>query len=194
MRVCENNSLNKVSSTAWLLALCALLFANTTYADGVFVRNAETQRIDNIYRLNAIIDYRLSPETLKALHNGVTLSFLVELEVLKKQRYWLDDSVATLKQRYQLTFHELSQTYQLSNQNSGSNFNFNTLGGATAKLGTLNNIPLLNTDLLTSEQNHYARMRASLEVSQLPTPLHLISYIMPGWSLSSEWYTWPLVD
>lgn len=194
MRFCKNSN-NSVTVLGRLaLLLCLLFSSQAALADGIYIRSANTTLTDKVYRLDAEIDYRLSQELLDALHNGVTLTLLVEVEIIRKQSYWLDDTLASLAQRYQLNYHALSQKYQLKNINSGRTINYDNLQSAIKALGSLNDIPILDQDLLHQRETYYARLRAGLDVHKLPTPLLILSYIMPGWQPRSEWYTWPIQD
>jgi len=194
MPYCKNSHNNNAVLLRLLLLFCFLLPASNTLADGIYIRNANTSLTDNVYRLDAQIDYRLSKELLDALQNGVTLTLMVEVDIFRKQSYWLDSNLASLIQRYQLNYHALSQKFQLTNLNSGRVTSHVDLEDAIHIMGNLSGIPILDQDILQPNTTYYARLRAGLDTAKLPTPLLLLSYFMPGWQLRSEWYTWPIQD
>jgi len=37
------------------------------------------------------------------------------------------------------------------------------------------------------------RLRCSLDIESLPTPVRLLAYVSSAWDMDNEWYQWPLV-
>lgn len=171
--------------------LCGLL-ALPALADGIFVSRANTVLDGKIYRLDAEIEYRFSKEVLRALHNGVTLVISLDIEVERPRSYMWNETVVGLKQRYELTYHALSEQYLVRNTNSGARYSFPSLAAATEHIGTLADFPMLDQNLLDSDGTYTGRIRARLDTEDLPTPLRLLSYVSSGWRLSSGWYLWPI--
>ncbi len=176
---------------AWALPL-ALWGAPVQAEDSVVIREARTEVVDEVLYLNAAVSYRLSSPMVAALHDGVPLTILVNIEILRQRDYWPDDVAAHLEQRYRLEFHALTQQYLLTNLNSGSQFRFPSLEAAVSVLGTIVRLPLLDRNLLDDQARYYGRMQIQLDEEALPVPLRLLSYISADWHLKSEWYTWPL--
>ncbi|MDH5301667.1 MAG: DUF4390 domain-containing protein [Gammaproteobacteria bacterium] len=193
MRYCANSNHKPTTVRQWYLFFCLLLFIPSVFADGIFIRKADSTLVAGIYRLDAQIDYRLPSELQEALRNGVTLTLMVEVEVLSPRNYWFDESVTSLTQHYQLSFHALSQKYQLI-KSSGQPSIHDNLQSALQALGKLNDIPMFESDLLQAHENYFGRIQAKLDVAKLPMPLLLLSYVVPAWQLHSEWYTWPIQD
>lgn len=175
----------------WVLPL-ALWGQPARADDNVVIREAHTEVVDEVLYLNAAVSYQLSRPMVDALHDGVPLTILVNIEILRQRDYWLDDVAARLEQRYRLEFHALTQQYLLTNLNSASQFRFPSLEAAVSVLGTIVRLPLLDRNLLDSHQQYYGRMEIKLDEEALPVPLRLLSYISADWHLKSEWYTWPL--
>jgi len=169
------------------------LWAQPAHADdNVVISEVHTEVVDEVLYLNAAVSYRLSRPMVDALHEGVPLTILVNIEILRQRDYWLDDVTARLEQRYRLEFHALTQQYLLTNLNSASQFRFPSLEAAVSVLGTIVRLPLLDRNLLDSHEKYYGRMQIQLDEEALPVPLRLLSYISADWHLKSEWHTWPL--
>ena len=180
--VCQRGFLTLL---VFVLPLCA-----HAELEGFDIVRVDPQWVDDTYHVNAVVSYTLSPEALEALKSGVTLGFRVDLIIKQEKRYWLDENVAVLKQQYRLRYHALSDQYILTNVNSGAVNNFPTLSGALTVMGNIIALPVIDRNMLGSSPNYIARMRARLELDELPTPLRLLSYVKPGWRLASEWRTW----
>lgn len=161
-------------------------------ADDITIHRVETKVTDNVYWLNAEIEYKLSDKALEALKNGVPITIQLNIEVSRQRDYMWDENIATLKQRYQLQYHALTKQYLLKNLNSASQHSHGSLETALAALGHVRDFPMLDKNLLEDDQHYFARLQASVDVEALPVPLRLLAYITSGWRLSSEWYEWPL--
>ncbi|MEM7282834.1 MAG: DUF4390 domain-containing protein [Pseudomonadota bacterium] len=156
------------------------------------VRSAYTELQDGVYFLNAKLDYELSDAAKEALHNGLSLTMEMQIEVLRPRRFWFDREVFTLNQRHELTFQALSERYTVKNLNSGDLTSFSTLESATETLGTVRHLPFLDEALLRPDKRYDVRLRGVLDTRELAGPLRLLTFFWDQWRLTSDWYTWPL--
>jgi len=169
-----------------------LFLALPVHAADFFITGVHTHLKDNVYLLDAYIDYRFSDEALEALDNGVPLTFQLTIEIQRKRKWWLDADVADLQQRYRLQYHALSHQYLLQNLNSGAFYAFQSLTAARDAMGTLRDFPLLDKQLVEPEEKYEVLLHAELDIEALPSPLRPLAYITPAWRLDSDWYTWSL--
>jgi hypothetical protein len=156
------------------------------------VRQAMAELRDGVYYLNAVIAYRLSSESMDALHAGVPLGIRLDVEFIDPRRWWFDNDSAALRQSYQLEYHALSERYIVLNVNSGDQASFGSLFAALADLGRVERLPLLDTAVLDDDRGYDVRLRAVLDEEQFPGPLRLLAFWRRDWSIASEWYRWPL--
>ena len=130
----------------WLLT-CALLWSPLVLADkdgDIDIRSAFTEVVDDVYYLNGRVELALSADALKALENGVALNIEFQIEVSQRRRYIWDSTVASLRQRYELAFHALTGRFVLANRNSGERESFSTLSGALARVGVIDDLPIID--------------------------------------------------
>jgi len=189
------NSYNRVPGTAirgLTLFAALLLFTPAAQADGFVINTIHTRLQENVYLLSANIDFRPTKEVLEALENGVPIPVLVEIGIQRKRKWWLNEDMAALEQRYRLQYHALSHQYLLQNVNSGAFYSFHTLNSALYTLGRLQDLPLLDKQLVQAGQKYEVQIHAELEIEALPSPLRPLAYITPAWRLDSDWYTWSL--
>lgn len=182
----------------WLRLLAALLgpvlcLAPAAHAGDFFINGIHTEVKEGVYLLDADIDYRFSEEALRALSNGVPLTIQLTIEIERVRNWWLNAEVATLEQRYSLQYHALSHQYLLRNLNSGAFYSFPHYPAAVKALGSLRELPLLDSKLILGEEQYKVSMQAKLDIEALPSPLRPVAYITPAWRLKSDWYTWPLI-
>lgn len=176
-----------------LLCLAAATVPADTVRDSSFeVREARSLLVDGVYRVSAQVEYRLGDQALEALQHGVPLVLEIRIQVYRQREWLWNEQVAQLRQRYQLRYHALSQRYLVLSFNTGVQQSFQRLDDALHSIGMLYDLPLLDARLLAEDGRYELRLRADLDIEELPTPIRLWAYLSSGWAVTSDWYTWPL--
>lgn len=123
--------------TAARVFLLALLLATSSVAkaDGIEVKSAELEVVDEVLELNVDLEIGLRPAIEETLNKGVPLNFIVEFEIKKPRWYWLDEVIVTAQQHIRLSYHALTRQYQLTN--NAKYQNFPSLNEALRELGRL---------------------------------------------------------
>lgn len=184
-------------ATAWLLLVGWMYLwlpgAASAADDAYFtVRQADARLQNDVYLLDADIDFHFSDAALEALSNGIPLVLEIQIKVERRRGWMWDATVAALSQRYSLQYHALSDRYVVHNLNTGQRQSFTMLDDALYVLGTVREFPMLDRRLLDADSDYQASVRAGLVVEQLPTPMRLWAYASDQWRLDSAWYSWPL--
>lgn len=174
------------------LVFITCLIASPAFAEGFSIKSAETHLQNNVFQLNTDMQLNFSEDSLDALHSGVPLIILFNIEVFKDRNWWWDKNIAELEQGYLLLYHALSEKFIIHNLNSGSQKNYRSLTTALYALSHLRDLPILDANLLEKDNDYYARIRVYLDIESLPAPMRPIAYISSQWQLQSDWYTWQL--
>jgi hypothetical protein len=174
-----------------LVGLCLLLYARIIFAD-FSISYAKTRLVDNVYILDAKLNYELTEITIDALQNGISLTLELNIVVERERWYLWDEKIATLKQRYQLKYYALRRHYVLKYLNSGAAEIFFSLNTALARIGKLENFPLLKKHQIKPDETYWVYLNIYLDIESLPVPLRPIAHLSSQWRLSSNWYLCPL--
>jgi len=156
------------------------------------IRSAESRLYQGVWFVNALIDYRLSEEALAALDSGVVLTIELQIQLDRVRRFWIDKGIATLEQRFELSYQPLSERYVVRNLNSGEQGSFATLFSALNSMGRIDDLPIIDASLLNADEQYEIAMRVVLDQNTLPGPLRLIAFWGSGFRLESDWYVWML--
>ncbi|MDJ0938650.1 MAG: DUF4390 domain-containing protein [Woeseiaceae bacterium] len=183
-----------------LAALAALLLVpagavaqDDIEREGYFeVRSASTSLDEGVHLLDARLQLVLSSEALEALNAGVPLTIEVQVQMIRKRRFYMDALDAELAVRFELEYRPLSQRYIVRNLNSGDQDSFATLYSALNNLGRITGLPLIDDALLSPGKDYRVRVRAMLQTQQYPAPLRLVFFWRSQWQLQSEWLEWTL--
>lgn len=188
----QRTALSLAAFGAALLAFCALAFAQAAPAFGV--RTAYAQLVDGVYLLNARLHLPLNDRMRTAINDGVALTLELEIEVSGARRYWTDETVAALVQRYELRYDAVSDRYVVRNLNSGEQSSFPTLDASVEQLTRISGLPVLDQALIGSDRRYQFAMRASYDLGDMPTALRVLMFWVDDIHGVSEWYTWPLLQ
>jgi hypothetical protein len=156
------------------------------------VSSATLMPANRVLLLDAQLRVALPEGARQAIVDGVALTMRVEFELLRTRRWWLDATVASLEQNYEIVYHALSENFLVRNLNSGEQSSYDTLDAALDALASIRDLPALDQSLLESNEEYLARLRASLDVRTLPDTLRLVLFWTDDWRQRTAWYTWSL--
>lgn len=173
-------------------ALALLLLPHAAWSAEFRVHRIDSRLVDQVFLLDANIDYDLSATALDALSSGIPLTLRLDISIERVRRWMWNEEVAALEQRYELSYHALSRQYLVRNLNSGGVYTYPTLQSALEALGEIRSFPLLDQKLIDASEAYRGSLRAYLDIEALPSPLRPIAYISPAWHLGSDWHQWSL--
>lgn len=135
------------------------------------------------------------PATVEAgLNNGVPLTFVLDLQIIKPRRLWLDSTLFSLERHLRLTYYELTRHYRVEVQETQTSRNFRSLSSALAGLGELVSFEVALEDAQAMQLQPPGLVASlSLRLSRSALPLPLQPIIRSSWTLASQEYRWPLI-
>jgi len=160
----------------------------TARADVILVRAAEIRAEEDDYVLNADFELSINATLDEALHRGIPLYFLLELEISRPRWYWFDDKVLVTSVQYRITWNALTRQYRVSSGLFGQTLY--TLEELERFLSRVTSRPVARRDQLQKGSRYDAALRLRLDVNQLPKPFQVDALASREWSLSSDWYRW----
>ncbi len=201
-------SIERFRVRAWpavWLAVCSLLLVITEPSTsapeeieaGFDIRNARTTLADGVFLLDADLSFVFSDEALEAIENGIPVTIILEMQVLRERgliwdKLWWDEEIAQIEATLRIETRPLSNTYLLRNLNSGEARVFPSFGELVVGLGKIRKFPLLDEHLIDDESRYYLRLRTRLDIESLPSPMRPWAYLSALWRLQSDWFEWPL--
>ena len=187
------------------LAVCSLMLVITEPSTsapekieaGFDIRNARTTLVNGVFVLDADISFVFSEEALEAIENGVPVTIVLEMQILRERgliwdNLWWDKEIASVQAKLRIETRPLSKTYLVRNLNSGETRVYASFDELVEGLGRIRNFPLLDEHLLGDEDDVYLRLRALLDIESLPSPMRPWAYLSSWWRLESDWYEWPI--
>lgn len=149
------------------------------------------KRTQHAWLLDSVVDFDLNETVLNALHNGVSLTLEMQMQLYRERKWLWDKGISNITRRFRLRYFALSQLYLLTDLDNQSRYSFVSLSAALYRLGHLQT-PLASLHEVMAGQAHYLRMRTLLDIESLPAPLRPLAYLSSHWRLKSTWTVWPI--
>lgn len=177
----------------FVLALFFCLFAECVVAETfeAVVNNVRVTPEKGWYKLDADINYSLSPTAKEALQKGISLSWVIKVKVQQQRVFW-DTTLEELEMGYLVQRHALLNLYSVKNLNSGAKDMFSTLTAALASISKIRSLPVIEKSLILADENYQIAIKVLFDREALPVPLRPMSYFKSEWALSSQWSLWQL--
>jgi hypothetical protein len=175
----------------WLAALLCASLPGTAPAqeDGRFeIRNAFVERAGGEWLLDVRLDLALAEAAQQSFDEGVPLMLVLEVEASVERRLLPDQTVVSFERRWQLAFDAIAQRYVVTDT-AGGQETYGTQADALASFARLREIPVADESTLPPDSRFNMRVRASVEVGELPAAIKLLLF-WKNWSRSTEWYAW----
>ena len=177
-----------------LLSVCSIALAGLVplacYAEGISIKKTELIATEEAYLLRADFDIDLGKPIEEALEKGISLNFLVDLEVTRPRWYWVDESITSARQHVRISYHALTRQYQFTSNTS--NRSFGTLAEAKDELKRIVDWKVIERGLLKKGTTYQLALRMKLDLKHLPKPLQVDALGNKEWDLASEWFRFTL--
>lgn len=180
-----------------LLGLIGTLFAPHAGAedgplDGTFDIDAAYVVLDHdVLELNARVGYPNNTRIRRALEDGVTLAFDLEVSIIRPRHFWFNATLLDTTLRRDLTYHAVSGRYVVRNEATSQQQSFANLEEALADLRRIQDMPILVQSQLGSGPWQVA-VRAGVSRGRMPAPMRALMFWGDEWHRTSDWYTWML--
>ena len=180
--------LRGAAGLAW--ALFALLASGVASAEGIAVRGASLQLVEEGWQVEANFDIQFSSRLEEAVNRGVPLYMVVDFEISRPRWYWFDEKPIQASQTYKISYTPLLRQYRLS---LGSQYqNFTRFDEVTRVLSRLRGWQIAEKGAFKKDQVYQASLRMRLDTAQLPKPFQLNAVASRDWTLSSDWHRWSI--
>lgn len=126
----------------------------------------------------------LSEETREVLERGITLSFVLEVEVEKPRWYWANKDIGVVKENIRLSYNPMTRQYRVNID--GMKQSLEDLSSAVQLMSTISN--LFISPYMELESSFVAKARFYLDISKLPKPFQATLKKDNGWNLDTGWF------
>ncbi len=162
------------------------------WAEPVAIQQVEIALQEERYSINTVIHFKFNKRVLDALQHGVPLTIELQLQVIRKDAWFWEQSRVSLQLYRILRFHALTQLYEIQSLEHDSSQSFAIRDIAIDALGEFQLLPVVDLRQLSKDERYVIKLRANLDIESLPLTLRPLAYLTSDWNLSSGWQTYPL--
>jgi hypothetical protein len=175
-----------------LYGLIALsLFSTTARGEGIKLKSAEIERVDNEWLLNATFQIELTPGLEDAVQKGVVLYFQTEFELTRSRWYWFDEKPVLAQRLIRLSYQPMTQQYRIASE--GFTFSAKTMFEALQAVGSIGGWRVIDNNQIDLSKSYTAALRMTLDLSRLPKPFQVNALNNRDWNVTSEWLRFPFL-
>ena len=174
----------------WFVAVFFVLFAVPAFAEGIAIKAATLEPVEDGWQLDAEFDIQFSPRLEEAVNRGVPLYFVVEFELSRPRWYWFDEKPVQFSQTYKISYTPLLRQYRLAVGNVYQNFT--RFEEVTRVLSRLRGVHIADRNTFKKDITYQAGIRMRLDTAQLPKPFQLNAIASRDWTLASDWHRWSI--
>ncbi len=147
------------------------------------VNNFEVSRADDGVHLAFSLSFDLPRGVEEALHKGVPLYFVAQVELMRDRWYWRDKRVSQVERTWRLAFQPLTRKFRVSF--GGLNQSYDSLPDALVAVRRVTSWKVAEPGALDGD-GHYIEFVYRLDTSLLPRPLQIGLGGQPDWNLRVE--------
>ncbi|WP_299765425.1 DUF4390 domain-containing protein [Polynucleobacter sp. GWA2_45_21] len=163
----------------------------TANAEGIKLKSAELERVDNDWLLNATFKIELSPGLEDAVQKGVVLYFQTEFDVTRSRWYWFDEKPALAQRLTRLSYQPMTQQYRIASE--GFTFSAKTIFEALQAVGSIGGWRVIDGSQIDASKSYTAALRMTLDLSKLPKPFQVNALNNRDWNVTSDWVRFPFL-
>lgn len=169
-----------------MLMVC---LAPLAHGQVIKVKQAELEKVDASWLLNANFAIELPAGLENALKKGVTLHFLIEFGLERSRWYWFDEKAISVQRQVRLSHQPLINQYRITV--GGFTFSAGSLVEALRIAGTVGGWNVIESVAIATDKNYEAAVRMTLDLGRLPKPFQVDALNSKDWTLSGEWLRFP---
>lgn len=175
-----------------LCGLMALsLFSVAANAEGIKLKSAELERVDNDWLLNAVFQIELTPGLEDAVRKGVVLYFQTEFDLTRGRWYWFDEKPAFAQRLIRLSYQPMTQQYRIASE--GFTFSARNMFEALQAVGSIGGWRVIDGNQIDPSKSYTASLRMTLDLNKLPKPFQVNALNNRDWNVTSDWLRFPFL-
>jgi Domain of unknown function (DUF4390) len=114
LTLCPENGQTRWSLPLFMAAACCCAQMAAAQVAPSELTELRLERRESALVLNAQLNLELSAAIEDALHKGLAVHFVAEVELLRDRWYWYDKKVSTVARHYRLAYQPLTRRWRLN--------------------------------------------------------------------------------
>ena len=175
----------------WLTILILLLmpqYALATATSEADVKDIIITTSDTHLLLFCLVKNAFTPEMLKGVQNGISLTFEFRVLLERERSAWVDSTLIKKTLYHTLRYDSLKEEYTVRlSEKKAKEITTASLEEAMAVMGELNGLKVISIDSLEPDRFYTLGIRVKLEKKTLPLNMHYIVPFISLWDFETDW-------
>jgi len=159
---------------------------------GIFIQRAQLDAKETRQVVTADNEYRFPQVALRALDEGIPLTFRVKLRIERIRSWGWSETLVQDERTIQLRYEPLAKSFQVSDLGSGAALHYASLASVLDTLSHLRGWSIPTLPAPEGSEQREATLCFEFDVESLPLPLRLVAYLSPDWNMETPPYRWLL--
>ncbi|EQD53935.1 hypothetical protein B1B_09954 [mine drainage metagenome] len=165
------------------------LICTPVWGRTLIIKRLTTIQFHHVYYLHVGMHVGLSPSAQHALQSGIPLLLKLRIRVVRRNAWFWQGPLATLSERFSIQDRVLTEQIVVRDLNSGSQSYFRNIHAALRALDSVQDIPIIDRSLLHTGHHYRIRVKAILDIEDIPSNLRWVAWIWSDWRTTSPWQT-----
>jgi hypothetical protein len=177
------------ASLLCVLAALAGLASPPVWGHGLTIQRIRVFPQRAVYYLNSHMQIHLNPSARHALKIGIPIVLKIEIVIDRHNAWFWQGPIAHLNQRFSIRDHLVSGQIVIRDLNSGTRIYFRKIETALHAIEVIRHIPVIDSSLLKANHVYRVRVKAVLDIKNIPSNLKWIAWIWSSWRTTSRAYS-----
>jgi len=192
MQSLKNIKLSWKVGVLTLAIIAGVPASESAMESGIFIQRAQLDDMEHRPVVTADIEYRFPDVALRALDEGIPLTFRVKLRIDRIKPWGWTEVLVKDERTIQLRYEPLAKSFQVSDLGSGAALHYASLSSVLDTLSHLRGWSIPKPPALVENERREATLSFVFDVESLPLPLRLVAYLSPDWNMETPPYRWLL--
>ncbi|MDX1775467.1 MAG: DUF4390 domain-containing protein [Desulfobulbales bacterium] len=188
-----NNSLLQYMLECLLLAFLFLALAcfwqvRPSYGQEAAITDFTLTNSENDLLLYLTVTDWFSEEMEAAIHNGIPIAFVFNIELLTSRSNWPDKKIIRHEFNHILQYDSLKKEYIVQRHEKGNGKVTDSLEVAKKLMSEINGFKVVPLDDLDQNESYTLRAKAKLARKTMPLYFHYLIPFSSPWDFETEWH------
>ncbi len=171
------------------ILVLGFLMASIAQSQSIEFNNITIEQNTDHWQVTPHYDITLSEAMIEAIHNGIEIIFVSEVQLIAEKNWWPDETLLREVKRFEIHYFSLSSQYQLKLIGESKSATFMTLDALLTQLSRKTAFSLDKKPTATAVESHFY-----LDKRALPSTMQLPILFDPQWSLKARPFRQALPD
>lgn len=172
-----------------ILLITSLLIQSLSFAEELSIKDIIINGNRSEIRISSVLKGNLDRDMLETIKSGIPTTFTYYIELYKKQSLRFDKKISSKTVKKTVEYDNLKKEYSAIQDinKEAKNSLLKNINEAERWMRELDNIPIADENVLSTETPYYLKVRAKLKSIKFIFPLNYILFFFSVFDKNTDW-------